>query len=106
MGSKMSELPRAQLHYLGDRFGYRASIIKGGPAYTATKKTPSAALQVLATMAGPYELVLCDSVTAGIDPVGISPVRIDVNVSDREALQILAAASAASILAGGRRDNE
>lgn len=77
----MSEqLPQATLYFLGESFGYRAFIHRGGPAYTVTKKTASAALQVLATMAGTYEVTRYQDNT-GAAPVQVSGHVIDVNFS-------------------------
>jgi len=88
----MTDLPKARLYYLGDSFGYRATIIRGAPAYTATKKQPTAALQVLATMAGAYEVV-CYQRHTDDRPTNIQPVRIDVDCTDRQSTMVIAGAA-------------
>jgi len=87
-----NELPKARLYYLGDSLGYRATIIWGAPAYTATKKRPAAALQVLATMAGAYEVVSYQRHTDD-HPTDVNPVRIDVDCTERQSTMVLASAA-------------
>lgn len=86
-----TNMPRARVEYLGPSKGYKATIIKHGPAYFLTKPEIQDALQGLAVMAGPYDVTEY-ALDPGKPARPVEPRRIGVNVTCVQAHQLQAAA--------------